>query len=74
MPDYDVSALRSELTALEHEVAALTRNYSLEAVADMRSGKPRDGAAANEAMARTRYARIAEVCRILRANDRLALK
>jgi hypothetical protein len=74
MPDYDLSALRSEFTALEKEVEALTRDYPIEAVADMRGGKPRPGATPGEAMARERFARMNEIILVLRVNERLALK
>ncbi|OGZ14570.1 MAG: hypothetical protein A2948_05695 [Candidatus Lloydbacteria bacterium RIFCSPLOWO2_01_FULL_54_18] len=59
--DAELDALAEELARLNKETGDLTRNYSIEAAYAMQSGKPRAGAAANERMAREKFARMKEI-------------
>ena len=59
--DRELDALAEELAQLNKETTELTRNYSIKDAYAMQSGEPRLGAAANERMAREKFARIREI-------------
>ncbi len=63
--DAKLDALADELARLSKETAELTRNYSIEDAYAMQSGEVRRGAAANERMAREKFARMREIEAVL---------
>lgn len=63
--DEVLDELSTEFARLNKEVADLTRNFSFEQVSAMESGAPREGVAANERMAREKFARMREIEAIL---------